>query len=305
MKPSSLLNQISNRFSAFCRVLTLALILVNLLAGSVALASEDTAKTTASEAAAEPTAEPASEPTAEPIPLTGILTAGPLPLPLPAFHCQEKGGVKADALFQALPGLPQKQWPQSGDRFSSQDGSIAWKKAEAPLVLTKPLTGAAFHYTAFYVTSDRWQKASLTVTGEQPYAATLDGLAVKLEKKDGQEGAATRHTGELTLPIGKHLVSLRTMFSADESEDKEAEWSLGLSVTPDAEAGPQSLTFSVDPERRVDIQLILDAPRIAGVDLSPDGKLAAVSVGEFRDGDGQDRAWPVVVLPARDDHVRA
>ncbi|MBU8871166.1 MAG: prolyl oligopeptidase family serine peptidase [Gemmatimonadales bacterium] len=261
--------------------LALILALVSLPEELVAIATEDNPEA----------------PVIEPVPVTEVLTAGPVTLALPAFHSQEKGGVEADDLFQALPGLPQKQWPQSGDRFSNLGGALSWKAADAPLLFSQPANdkvSGAVHYTAFYVTSDRWQKATLTITTEHAIAATLDGSALKIEQQEGQEGAATSHTGELVLPIGKHLICLRTMYSADKESDKpagpSADWSLGMSITPDSDAGPKSLSFSVVPEHRVDIQLILDAPRIAGVDLSPDGKLVAVSLGEFRSGN-EHESW--------------
>ena len=274
MKPSSLSNRVSNRIPAFSLALVLILGLAILPAATAFPADEETLE----------------NPAAEPIPVTRILTAGPVALPLPVFHDQEKAGVKADDLFGALPGAPQKQWPRSGDRFRSQGGDIAWKKATAPILFDRPADGTAFRYAAFYVASDRFQKATLTVKGEHPVAAVIDGSVVKLDKKEGTEGAATSHTGELTLSLGKHLVCLRTMYSPPDSLDLAADWSLDLSVTPGTEAGPGSLVFSQYPERRVDIQLILDAPRIAGVDLSPDGNLAAVSLGEIRSGDERE-SW--------------
>jgi dipeptidyl aminopeptidase/acylaminoacyl peptidase len=255
-----LLRQLPTRHSALLLLLSLAF----LLHGVAALAAEEAEET----------------PVADPIPVTEILSAGPVTLALPAFHDEDKAGVKADDLFQALPGLPQKQWPRSGDQFSDQDGTITWKMAKAVRPMDKPDAETAARYAAFYVTTDRWQKATLTVTGDHPVAAVLDGAAISLSKEEVKEGEVAIQTGEVTLTIGKHLVCLRTMYD----EEAEADWSWELSVTPDVEAGPESLAFSTDPAHNADIQLILHAPRINHVGLSPDGKLAAVGMSEYRNG---------------------
>ena len=77
--------------------------------------------------------------------------------------------------------------------------------------------------------------------------------------------------------IGRHLVVLRTL----NDPAVEGDWTLGASVTPAVEG---SLVMSTAPVKHVDIRTILNAPRIASVSVSPDGKYAAVSLGEYRDG---------------------
>ena len=57
-----------------------------------------------------------------------------------------------------------------------------------------------------------------------------------------------------------------------------------MSVTADDETKLADLEFSVDPKRPVDIQKVLNAPRISSVSLSPDGSLAALRLGEYRNG---------------------
>jgi dipeptidyl aminopeptidase/acylaminoacyl peptidase len=69
----------------------------------------------------------------------------------------------------------------------------------------------------------------------------------------------------------------------------EGDWKLGLAVTPDAETEPAALRFSVDPKHPVDIQTLLNAPRISSVALSPDGALAVVRLGEYRNGEDREQ----------------
>ncbi len=219
------------------------------------------------------------EPAADPIAVHELLTAGPVPILLPAFADAEKAGRTADDLFEALPALPQHEWPRADDKFQGANGSIAWKAGHA--AWQAPADSHEVRYLAFYIQSDRWQKATLTVTGEHPVLAALNGEKLSLAKKDSEEEDSPKtQTAELTLPLGKHLVALRTM----NDPELETDWSFELSVTPGEHAQDGSLVVSTSPEHHADINLILNAPRLGQVGLSPDGKLAAIALSEYRNG---------------------
>jgi dipeptidyl aminopeptidase/acylaminoacyl peptidase len=213
--------------------------------------------------------------TAAPTPVVpgDVLRAGPVVLRLPAFHDADRAGVTLDDLLAEAPALPGNAWPAAGDEVAGPDGSsLTWS----------PLRGAAFPvvadestvtWTAFYVTSDRWQKALLTVVGPNPVEGVLDGAPLTLA-----EGEGDTLTADLTLTIGKHLVVLRTRNA----------WLSDLSVTPDAAAGDGTLALSVSPDRTTDIGLVLHSPRVGGLALAPDGRFCAVSLSGYRDGEHRD-----------------
>lgn len=241
-------------------------------------------------------AEEEAAPAAEPIPVEALLVAGPVPLQLPVFADAEKAGATADDLFGALPALPQATWPREGDSFAGPDGALKWKRGAAGW--KAPAAGRQAGYAAFYVDSDRWQKATLTVTGEHPVAVALDGAALSLAPQDAEESAAKSQTTELTLPRGKHLVTLRSM----NDPEQEAGWEFALSVTPGEHAADGSLTLATSPERAVDIDLVLDAPRIGQVDVSPDGESVAIALSEYRDGSNQE-SW-IEIRATKDGSLR-
>ena len=218
-----------------------------------------------------------------------ILVSTPIPLLLPAFHDDEMGGVETSDLFEGMPTQPGRDLPAKDRAFAGPDGSTdKWRVKSlknGAINFDKPTEGSAVRYLAFYITTDRWQKLSFTVTSAHPVTGALDGAALALSKKEADEENPARHEGELKLAIGKHLVVLRTMPGPDVEDD----WELGLAITADAEADPSSFGLDVSPERHVDIQTVLNAPRMSRVVLSPDGDLVAIRLGEYRNGEDHEQ----------------
>ncbi|HPF69992.1 MAG TPA: hypothetical protein PLQ13_04900, partial [Candidatus Krumholzibacteria bacterium] len=219
-------------------------------------------------------AAPASAPAPAPVTPAAVLTAGPVPLALPAFHDADLAGVTLDDLLGELPALPGRGWPAAGRGFAGPGGELTWTEVPGA-AFAAPAEGAAAAWTAVFVATDRWQKAKLTVVSPRAMKAVLDGGALSLAKANGDT-----LTADLTLEIGKHVLVLRSLYDPA----VEGDWTLALTVTPDAAAGDGSLVLSTSPERVTDINLVLDAPRCGNLALSPDGKLAALSLSELRDG---------------------
>jgi dipeptidyl aminopeptidase/acylaminoacyl peptidase len=251
-------------------------------------------------------AEEENAPTPEPVAVKAVLATEAVDLVLPAFHDQEMAGIKLDDLFGEMPDLPGNSWPAAGDQIPGLLGAtLGWSelKDDGGHFALGESGGPAGRYLAFYLYSDRYQKATLSVKSDQKVKAFLDGQALSLAAGSGEkeEGKPAAQTAELTLPNGKHLVVLRSLWDpaeADKDEEGEettapaepATWACGLSVTPaDAEASA-GLMLCTSPQRPVDIQLILDAPRIGGTEISPDGKLTAISLSEYRDGKNRE-SW--------------
>jgi len=220
-------------------------------------------------------------PAGDPIAVTGVLVSEPIPMALPAFHDAEQAGVAWDDLLQEMPTRPGSERPRHGGQFPGLDGRAnTWSRTDTPDgVLTLNLPGKpSAYYLAIYLTSERWQKATLTVTGEHTALGALDGQDLGFTKKDGEDGAPTTRTADLELTIGKHLVVLRTLHDLT----AEGDWTTGLSVTP-AVAGT-NLNLGTASDHAVTIQTVLNAPRVGDVSLSPNGRLAALSLSEYRNG---------------------
>jgi dipeptidyl aminopeptidase/acylaminoacyl peptidase len=225
------------------------------------------------------------------LPVTSLLATGTVPLVSPAFGEAEKAGIKADDLFGELPALPGGLWPAQGTKVPGPGGELKWselKDDDGQYGFGSPDQDQA-RYLAFYVYSDRYQKAQLKVTTDQKVKAFLNGAKLSLDKKDQEEGPA-HSTGELTLPVGKHLVVLRTLFqpAKDEEEKADGKFQLGLTRGENGEDG--SLTICSSPQRPVDIDVILNSPRVGRTAISPDGTQVIISLSEYRDGKNRE-SW--------------
>ncbi len=226
---------------------------------------------------------PALAAEATPLPVTEILTTGPAQLLLPAFHDQSRAGVDAAGLFADLPALPGDSWPRRGDTVPGLDGRpLKWdrkKSADGAFQFGTP-DGPAVIYVAFTVASDRYRAATLKVESQQKVKTYLDGSEVSLKENEG----------DLTLPLGKHLVMLRSLYLPPAEGEDEVPWSLNLALAPAEGDAGEGLALSTSPERSVDINVILNAPRLGGVVLSPDGRLAALNLSAYPDGKNRE-SW--------------
>jgi len=224
----------------------------------------------------------------QPLAVMTVLATEPVALELPAFHDEKRAGVEIDDLFAEMPALPGRQWPREGDRVPCLAGKdLVWQTLDARdgnFIFRRP-DGPVARYLAFFIDSDRYRKADLAVVSDQPVKAFLDGAKLDLsgKKSTGGEDEAETLSGEMTLAMGKHLVILRTLYRPPAEGEEEKDWSCRLAVEP-GPADAEGLALDVTPRRQVDIQVVLDAPRLGRVVISPDGSQAAINLGEYRDG---------------------
>jgi dipeptidyl aminopeptidase/acylaminoacyl peptidase len=229
---------------------------------------------------------------AEPAPRTlgvaTLLQLDPVALPLPAFHDAEQRGVTLKELLdqRSLDAVTLR--PREGDTVALPGGDdLRWQRRDTPRKLG-PRDGRALEtWLAFYLRSERWQEASLVVPApaEALLQVWLDGKAVSLESGQAEEGAGER-TASLKLEIGTRLVVIRAVAPPGLEES----WALQPRLELAADAPEGTLTVTTASERPADIHLILDAPRVSEVAISPDGALVAVQLGEY-DARGERRNW--------------
>ncbi len=211
------------------------------------------------------------------LPVEEILAAGPLTVDLPAFHDAELAGVTFKDVLQGMDPVPGNRWPRQGASLAaSGDQTLNWRNTRSAAGRYElPGDGPRAFYLAFTIASDRWQKATLQVVTSLPVAGAFDFQSLELKP-----AAADTLTAALTLPRGRHQVCLRVLVDPDTANDAD----LTLAVVPGDPSADGSLGLDVRPDRAVDIHTILDAPRISDLELSPDGKLIAVILGEYRNG---------------------
>ncbi len=223
--------------------------------------------------------------------VTEVLQLGPLTLPLPAFADSEKKGVSLDDLL-GEPALDVATLrPHAGDRVPlAREHDAPWQARSASdgsFVIETPPTTPAEVWLAFTVASDRWQKASLQIATSEGVKLTgwLDGAPADLALVNGDLGQPL-FKGDVTLPMGRHLVVLRSAFQAN----GDTPWRLAPSLVLSADLPASAITCAAEGKRAADIHLVLDAPRTRSAALSPDGKLVAVACEAGRP-DGKRERW--------------
>jgi len=242
-----------------------------------------------------------------PIPITTWLQMGPVSLPLPAFHDSEQKGYKIEELLDPGSLDPHLVFPRAGEELELAVGQkVPWRlvsgdDGSVTLATTSDKTAEA--YLAVYVEVDRWLAADLSIATAHPVKAYLDSEEIALTKKETaskvetESGAVTESidsadstsahelTGDLKLIIGKHLLLVHSI--AD--PEQKGPWQVTSHLAVKDETPVEAIAMTTDPVRAVTIHDVLDAPRIRALDLTPDGKLIAVTLSEYGPSGRQDR----------------
>jgi dipeptidyl aminopeptidase/acylaminoacyl peptidase len=235
-------------------------------------------------------------------PVRDWLVLGPVALPLPAFA--ETGGSTAGSapaaaaagLLELPPLAARASWPAAGDDVAWPDGrTLTWRPAAhaaGGAILTgaerdtvrfeaPDAGGAGVAYLTTYLETDRFTKATLSVSSAQLLRVFLNDVQVAVKRGTGT-GAAT---AELALTPGKHALVVLAVREpaataatdgAASGGSAEDVWFVAatLSQAPDA-AAVRATTAADRPLRIADL---LDTEAVSSIDLSADGELLAVTM---------------------------
>lgn len=255
------------------RTLSLALILVS----------------PAVEAAQTPGGSTMGENTAKPtISVTEWLVLGPGPVPLPVFAEEKPGayGLK-DLLDDVLLDVRALDPVAGKDGWrvakTGSDGRVAIASGESRNV-------PEVVWLAARVRTDRFREMTLTVEGDHPRRAWLDGEPVAAggiaKAEAGKE--PEKVTAKIQIPTGTHLLVIRTVLDPA----RERERSVGAVLeAQDEKAGLDGLSTEVSPERDLTIHDILDPPQITSLAVSPDGTQVATTLSRILPGTDDSETW--------------
>ena len=246
-------------------------------------------------------------PAETPPPIAAWLQLGPVTDALPVFHDAGARGMTAGATLEA------ERLPETGGEVRA--GAVvgwfgglwqAWTEvapdATGLVTFARPVdTGPARPATAWLVahaTVDRLTEVNTVVAGTRPRAMWVDGA--RQASGGGEPDAAVEAT--LRLEPGRHTFVLR---SIDDGEGSGA-WTLGLEIRPPKEDGdPPVLAWTIDPARELTILDVIDSPQVRSLALSPDGRLAALSLARTVAGTDDTETWVEVRRAADGTLVRA
>jgi dipeptidyl aminopeptidase/acylaminoacyl peptidase len=220
-------------------------------------------------------------------PVSDVLISGSIPIQMPLFYKAGEISPNLDELMHGMPLIPGAEQPHAGRTFvAGANHPTSWQKTSlvnGTYILDKDSDGKRMRYMAFYLTGDRWQMAHLKIGTNKDLQVSLDGELVSLTEGKSEDGQKT-HLGKLTLPHGKHLVTIKVISGPEPLQLGQ----IKLELAADPSTDNHSLRSSLTAEHAVDIQTVLDSPRISRVALSPDGDLVAITLSQYTDGENRE-----------------
>ncbi len=170
----------------------------------------------------------------------------------------------------------------------SRNQRLTWSRGTADDDGSLFLPGATDHYhdvvwVAVWLEADRFLTTSITLKSRGMIRAFFNGksIAAKKTTETGDDDSPGELNHQLDMKRGKHLILVKLIHAAG---SKISDWS--LHATLDAGEHSGSLFSGIDPARSVMLRDLSNAPRPAGVSISPDGDLAAVHVRRDLPPDG-------------------
>lgn len=122
---------------------------------------------------------------------------------------------------------------------------------------------------AGFLKSDRWTKASMTISTNALYELYLDGKKIKTQNKPSDKPVKA----DMEVDNGVHELLLKILATGDSLH-------LTASVATEGKEGKAVLSWSDNPRRMVTIHDILEGETVSGASLSPSGKYLLLRINE-------------------------
>ena len=223
---------------------------------------------------------PANE--ADSIRVNSWLKLGPVEQHLPAFYEQENINgqtISPDDLLK-FSNDDIKEWrPAEGQVYRNLKWKIVDTGISGIISLHAGQAIPSIHYLAFYIKTDRWLKAKLKVSGAHPFQVYMDGEL--LDTKTGSESTTNTSendpgniTKEIKLEHGSHIIFIKAI----NDPQNMSLWTIEASIQPEQPELIKDIMVSTSPDEIMSMERLLDSPLIKDIHLSPDGKIAAISL---------------------------
>jgi len=229
--------------------------------------------------------------------ITSWFLLGPIPSPFPIFHADgKKAYTSADALkFQEMD--PERLKPGTDKAITWPDGTqSSWEKrdtADKSLALTKSGENPSVAYMATYLDVKRWTPVKLVIESPCMFQVFLNGLGIGSKTKVTETGSTAEPEDEnrlsidLKLETGKYLVLVKAV--SDPGAEKP--WTVRGWLSCDAKFASNPPIPSLSYEAHMSLGRLLDGPKASDVSISPDGKLAAVTIRQSQPPSDDSESW--------------
>ena len=225
------------------------------------------------------------------------LVLGPLATPLPALHKEYRTGFAIEGLVSFRQYELAKLKPRENQTYRWYDGSSGqWLKVESGdqgIELTGDTQNPAIAYLGFYVDVKRWTQAKLTLRSPQAFRVCMDGTIIGLKSRidrsenGRRQNGGTLYTTELALETGKHWVLIKTAYDPSSNSG----WTIDGYLSYDRRFASPPPVVTLEPDEPMNILHILDGPKPANVSISPDGRLAALTLRQSQPPGNTSESW--------------
>ena len=191
---------------------------------------------------------------------------------------------KATDFFEIIK-TPDKQRAANGRKLFDTPQSMIWKEStEMPNTDNINNEQYAYTYMAGYLENVKYQEVKLKAESSSPYELYLDG-----EKIISYDIFCQSKTKDktLNLEIGKHDIMVKSLYKKD-----TCNWNFKLEFGSENQ---NTLSWSIDPQKTMDLTTVMNGIRFAGVSVSPNGKYAKYSYRETFAPDGKSTSWSEII----------
>jgi dipeptidyl aminopeptidase/acylaminoacyl peptidase len=234
-------------------------------------------------------------------PITSWLINGPYEMALPVFHESRNLQGKTFNMESLLEfkAFDYSHWhPQQGDILiwdRSYHLPWQWMQNGGEDIVLPVMRGShspEITYLICYIENTRFAEAELRVASHHLFQVYLDGQKLITKKKTDKpdEENQTVEPGEkikkLMLETGKHLLMIKAL----RDPDNLLIWKVRASLSYPDDWQENEITINTSPGQSMDISHLMDGPKVVDAAISPDGKLAAVSLRRSQPSDNEE-SW--------------
>lgn len=143
----------------------------------------------------------------------------------------------------------------------------------------------AYAYLAGYLENSKYQEVKLEAESNSPYEIYLDGEKIISYNEFGKNSTKDK---SMKLESGKHDILVKSLYQKKDSCDWNFKFKFGCNDI-------NTLTWSIDPAKEMDLTSVLHGIRFSGISISPNGKYAKYSYRETLAPEGKSYSWSDIV----------
>lgn len=220
------------------------------------------------------------------------LNIDPQPIAWPAFSSTPDingDTISFKRLFNSV-STQEINWAKAGVAYNPHaKNKLFWQKSNATKSGFLNFRLPAKQQTAWvlmggFLETDRFVKLELELEAGGLAALIINGKQQLLVEEAAKKGETNKKSVELSFTPGKHFILIKSLYDLR----FECDWKVKLSFDKNAEDQP---LWSINPEKNMNMELLLDGTRLEGLGLHPNGELIMLNYSTTNPPDGDKSNW--------------